>query len=117
MERIIGICGLNCLTCPVYIATQKNDDQERKKLAEQWSTDAFPLEPEDINCEGCLVEEEKLSKFAKSCEVRACALEKNLKTCAHCDEYPCEKLDKLWKMFNASEAKATLDKIKKSFQE
>jgi hypothetical protein len=117
MERMIGICGLNCIDCPVHIATEKDDDYERKKIAEKWSSAEFPLTPEDINCEGCLVEEEKLSKFAKACEVRACGFEKNLENCAHCDEYPCEKLNNLWKMFDASEAKTTLDKIKKSLQE
>jgi hypothetical protein len=117
MERMTGICGLNCLTCPIYIATQKDDDQERKKIAEQWSTDEFPLEQKDVNCEGCLVEEEKLSKFAKACEVRACGFEKSVENCAHCDEYPCERLNKLWQMFDASEAKAFLDKIRNDLQE
>jgi len=103
MERMIGICGLSCITCPIYIETQKDDDQERKKITAQWSTDEFTLGPKDINCEGCLIEEEKLSKFAKACEVRDCGFEKNFENCAHCDEYPCEKLNKLWQMFDASE--------------
>ena len=113
---MIGICGLNCFNCPIYIATQKDDDQERKKIAEQWSTDEFPLEQKDINCEGCLIEEAKLSKFARACEVRACGVEKKVKNCGYCEEYPCQKLDKLWKMFDSTEAKASLDKIRNNLQ-
>lgn len=116
MKRTTGICGLSCITCPIYIATQRDDDQERKKIAEQWSTDEFPLEQKDINCGGCLVDKEKLSKFNKACEVRACGFDKNIENCAYCDEYPCERLTKLWKMFDASEARATLDKIRKNLQ-
>jgi len=47
---MIAICGLICNDCPAYIATQKDDDEMRKKIAEEWSSDQYPLKPEDINC-------------------------------------------------------------------
>ena len=31
MEQI-GFCGMVCNECPVFLAIQKNDDEERKKL-------------------------------------------------------------------------------------
>ena len=37
MEKIIAYCGLICSECPAYIATQKDSDEERKKVAEKWS--------------------------------------------------------------------------------
>jgi hypothetical protein len=34
----ISYCGLLCNECPVYIATAKNDEQMRAKLAKEYST-------------------------------------------------------------------------------
>ncbi len=114
MQKMIAFCGLICTDCPAYIATQKNDDEERKKVAKSWSTEKEILKPEDINCDGCLVTERRLIKFCKDCKVRLCGLEKNVENCAHCDKYPCEELDKLWEFIQSTEAKATLDEIRKS---
>ena len=48
MAKIIGICGLICSECPAYIATKKNDDGERKKVAEIWSKEfSSDIKPED----------------------------------------------------------------------
>jgi hypothetical protein len=33
MEQI-SFCGMACNECPAFSATQKNDDDERKKVAE-----------------------------------------------------------------------------------
>lgn len=112
MEKMIGICGITCTDCPAYIATQKNDDDERKKVAELWSTDEYHLKPEDINCYGCFSDKSKVISFAHDCEVRNCGLEKDLKSCAHCGEYPCEKLEKI--IGKVPEAKATLEEMRKS---
>ena len=32
MGNIIAYCGLNCSDCPAYIATQKDDIEELKKV-------------------------------------------------------------------------------------
>lgn len=39
MEKMIAFCGLTCTECPAFIATQKDDDKERKKVAKVWSKD------------------------------------------------------------------------------
>ncbi len=36
-ESMITYCGLNCADCAVFLTTQKNDDDERKQVAEKWS--------------------------------------------------------------------------------
>jgi hypothetical protein len=30
---MISFCGLTCTECPAFLATQKDDDQEREKVA------------------------------------------------------------------------------------
>lgn len=113
MEKMIAYCGLVCTECPALIATQKNDDEERKKVAEKWSKDhEVALKPEDINCDGCLVDSERLFNYCKVCEVRKCAKDKAVVNCAYCDDYGCEKLARFFGM--APEAKTRLDELRKT---
>jgi hypothetical protein len=112
MEKMIGFCGIVCTECPTFLATQKDDDNERKRVAEQWSKQfGEKIKPEDINCDGCLSEGGRLFSYCQVCEIRKCGQEKRLKNCAYCDEYACEKLNKFFEM--APEAKATLEAIRK----
>jgi copper chaperone CopZ len=114
MHEMIAYCGLVCTGCPAYIATQENSDTSRKQVVEKWSSDQYPLKIEDINCDGCLSTGKRLIKFCNQCEVRACGNAKKVENCAHCDDYVCSKLEKLWGIVNSVEARARLDKINKS---
>jgi len=114
MEKVIAYCGLVCSECPAFIATQKNDYEEKVKVAKTWS-EMFKSEikPEDINCDGCLAKTENHFSYCSTCEIRICASEKNLKNCAYCDDYPCKKLSDFFKA--VPEAKTNLEEIRKSF--
>ena len=55
MDKMIAICGTVCSECPALLATQKDDDAERKRIAEAWSKQYnADIKPEDINCDGCM---------------------------------------------------------------
>jgi len=43
------------------------------------------------DCDGCKGGV-RLFSGCKDCEVRNCAIERNVETCGDCDDYPCEKL-------------------------
>lgn len=112
-KSMIAYCGLNCAECAVFLATQKNDDDERKQAAEKWSKKFnWNLMPSDINCEGCKVEEGRIFGFCKKCEVRTCANEKGIDNCAFCDEYACKKLQSIISLDSAIKTK--LEKIRKT---
>ena len=110
-EKMIAFCGIECSECPTFVATQKNDDKMREETAKKWS-EMFhaDIKPGDINCDGCTSQSSKLFSYCGKCDIRKCGKEKNVKNCAYCDEYPCEKLTAFFK--NAPEAKATLDEIR-----
>jgi len=113
MEKMIAYCGLICSECPAFIATQKNDYEEKVKVAKTWSEMyKSEIKPEDINCDGCLAATERHVVYCSICETRKCASEKNLKNCAYCDDYPCSKLNEFFNM--APEAKNNLEEIRKS---
>lgn len=96
MEKMYGMCGMECSTCPTFIATVKNDDTERVKVAAMWSK-MFNAEikPADINCDGCLSGSDRIFGHCKTCTVRLCGTDKKTGTCAGCDSYSCTKLDGL----------------------
>lgn len=113
MERMVAYCGLICTKCPAYIAKKENNDELRKKTAEEWSKQFNQkITPESINCDGCLAPDGVLIQYCNICEIRKCGLEKKVENCAFCDDYICEKLDKWFK--NVPESKATLDEIRKN---
>jgi len=111
LDRIVAYCGLMCSSCPILLATQKNDDEERKRVAElvkkQYGKECMA---EDINCDGCLTDGPRIWHLCFTCPIRKCARQRNAKNCAYCTEYPCETLMKFFK--ETPEAKETLDKIK-----
>jgi hypothetical protein len=111
-EKMIAKCGIVCSDCPAYIATQKNDDGLRAETAKKWS-EMFKsdIKPSDINCDGCQSESPRLFSYCSTCEIRKCAREKKVATCADCPEYSCEKLDKF--LAQVPEARKVLEDLRK----
>ncbi len=93
---MISYCGIDCSKCESYLATQADSDIARKKIAEkcllQFNVD---LEPEQINCNGCKSDGVKCSFAETLCEIRKCNIRKSHPYCAVCEEYKCEKLEKI----------------------
>jgi hypothetical protein len=111
MDRIVAICGLTCHGCPAYLATINDDDEMRRKTADQWAKEHnVDVKPEDINCLSCLSEKEPIFQHCTVCEIRKCGMDREVLNCAHCDEYACEKLTKFFDM--VPDAKKTLDEIR-----
>ena len=105
MKKHIGICGLVCSDCAAFIATDKNDDQLRKKTAKEWNEryqktkrNRSPIKFEDINCRGCL-SQGPIYKYCLKCKVRKCGQKKNIKNCQECQNYKCDMLIELQSHF------------------
>ena len=110
MDKMVAYCGIVCSECPGYIATQKDDDEERRKVAEAWSKEfSAEIKPESINCDGCLATTGRLIDYCASCEIRKCAQERTVENCAHCGDYACDRLDKWFR--DVPSAKKVLDEI------
>jgi hypothetical protein len=105
-------CGIDCEVCSAYVATQNNDEEAKKKVAEEWSK-MFnaDIKAKDISCDGCTIGTDKLFHHCHECEVRKCAHEKEkVASCAYCKTYPCDTLNKF--LDQAPELKANLEKIR-----
>ena len=120
MKYVLGYCGVECSKCPAYIATINNDNELRRRYAtEQSEFYGIEILSERINCVGCLEDGEHLG-YCSMCEIRRCCRDRGLETCAECDEYVCEELEKVYTVMNevfgksqngVSEAKINLDSI------
>jgi hypothetical protein len=111
MTEEIVYCGLDCFICPAYQATKADSDEQRTKVAEQWSKMfGGKVAPEEINCDGCKSDTGRLFAHCHTCEIRACASGKQVENCAVCHDYGCETLTAFFKM--APEARKNLEKIR-----
>ncbi|MBU7043007.1 MAG: DUF3795 domain-containing protein [Theionarchaea archaeon] len=109
-DEMIAYCGIVCTECPAFLAKQTDDNELRKKTVEKWSTDEYPVTEDDINCDGCL-STGHLFMFCNQCDIRSCGTEKSVENCGWCTEYPCEKLEKAWKMMGSPVGRERLDAI------
>lgn len=91
---IISCCGIMCSECPVYIATQKNDDSMKKYLAAHYSSPEQTFYPKDISCHGCHTVSADHNKFGKNCQIRKCCKVNHKRICAECKNFPCDKTEK-----------------------
>jgi hypothetical protein len=110
MSKMTAMCGLDCSSCPAFLATQADDDQKRAETAAIWAKQFnVAIKPEDVNCDGCLSRGGRLFTHPRVCEIRKCGMGKQAVNCGHCSEYACEKLTVLQGM--APDAKKELDGI------
>jgi hypothetical protein len=113
MERMLAVCGLDCGPCEARIATQADDDLEKERVAAKWR-EAFgnpAIDASYVTCDGCLSGSALICGWCRQCPLRACAIARNVATCAHCGEYNvCQTLVEFDKM--APGAKDRLDKIR-----
>jgi hypothetical protein len=99
MNKLISYCGLLCSECGAFIATKADDDKKRAEIAQLWSKQyGVTLKPEEINCDCCTSDSNRLLGHTKVCEIRKCGKQKGIVNCAHCNEYPCKRLEDFFKV-------------------
>ena len=100
METMLAFCGLTCNTCTIHLATleQEKSIQKtmRENIAEQCSKYyGIDQKAEDINdCDGCRADTGRLFSGCLKCEIRNCAIQKAIESCAYCNDYACATLSK-----------------------
>jgi len=118
MNEMTAYCGLACHTCPIYLATREQDPNKKREMRAEIAQKINELYNEKMkaenvtDCDGCKPEGARLFSGCKKCEIRKCARAKALENCAHCGQYPCEKLKKLFD--TEPHAKSRLDAIRNS---
>lgn len=116
MYTKMSFCGIECINCPIFLATIEQDTAQQQMLRESVAKQCSELYGMDIkaedvtDCDGCLANTGRLFSGCANCEIRKCAQKKELESCAFCDEYACEILYTFFS--HDSEAKKRLEKIR-----
>ena len=89
-EEMFGYCGYNCGLC----AARSDDPEVRQHLVDGWRR-IFGHQmytAENVRCDGCRGN----GRIAdKQCEARPCAIDRGVESCAHCDDFVCDKVGHL----------------------
>ena len=109
MKKLIACCGLDCEACEARLATIRDDDALRAKVAKLWSElNAVTITPEMINCVGCREDGVKTPYCEALCPIRQCVRSKGLETCGGCAGMDgCEKLGMI--LGNNAQARRNLE--------
>jgi len=111
MGKLIAACGTDCTECEAYKATHVNDSAAIERIAKEWSKNYnISIEPSNVWCDGCMTESPRKCAHCPECDVRLCAIERNISTCAHCLDYPCNNLKKYFEQ--APDLRANLEEIR-----
>lgn len=104
----IAYCGLDCGACPAFHAAERLSVEERQAVADKWNVEfGGSHSVADIDCVGCTHEGKHAPYCESGCEIRSCAVEKTVTTCAECPEYGCPKLAGF--LANVPDAKTNLE--------
>jgi hypothetical protein len=115
MVAMIAFCGLACDTCPIHLATLEQDDLKQQTMRaeiarlcmEQYGMNFQTIDITD--CDGCRTDG-RLFSGCTECVLRKCAMGRELASCAFCDEYICENLQKHFEMDSA--VRTRLDELR-----
>jgi hypothetical protein len=44
----LAYCGIKCPGCPAFIATRVNNFDRKIEMSKNWSTEEYPLIPEEV---------------------------------------------------------------------
>lgn len=100
MDPLLGYCGLDCHGCPIHLATLESDEVKKHEMRKEIARICnerygLSLAAHEINdCDGC--QSSRLFVTCAQCEIRKCAMERGLASCAYCDRYACEKLKNMF---------------------
>ena len=116
MDEVLSYCGLICSTCPIYLVTrEKNKEEQIRKRIEiaRLCREQYGLEYQLVDitdCDGCRTKNGKLFSGCMGCNIRHCAKQKAVESCAFCKEYICDKLESFF--IKDPDAKKRLDQIR-----
>jgi hypothetical protein len=93
-EKLVAPCGLYCGACPMFLATQENDEKKIDAIVQQFSGRGPKMAAADLQCDGC-IGGGRVASFCRACAMRECAENtKKVTRCADCPDFPCSKITK-----------------------
>jgi hypothetical protein len=144
LKRVISKCGNICSSCPWGVWVRKNQTDDEWATYVEDVKNYVGFTPTKNPCHGCQTPTENLAKdvgvhnFLRGCSARNCAFHNEIRNCAYCSRYPCDKIkalnaidrrrnaeqrigesisdEKYLAYFRIFEGKKTLDEIREGFR-
>ncbi|MFW9769419.1 MAG: DUF3795 domain-containing protein [Candidatus Thorarchaeota archaeon] len=99
MKAVVSKCGNLCSSCPwgVWVRRTQSEDEWESYAAEVKKYVGYSVVK--TPCHGCQTPSDKLSKdvgvhnFLRGCSARKCAFHNEVRTCAYCSRFPCDKIE------------------------
>jgi len=79
-------CGNRCDLCLIYRPNVEKEDRRAETCATWDKLGPEKYDPKTVICDGCLAE---VCFTVGACEARPCVLNRGLKHCGYCPDYPC----------------------------
>ncbi len=109
---MIAYCGIDCAKCPAYSFPRLGEKLHMKRFFQWLLTSRMKPKPEGyVICDGCTAIDARCVQHCLTCPVRCCAMETGVANCAHCDKFPCERLQGIWKVTVFKDAQPRLEKL------
>ena len=83
-KELIAYCGLYCGACSLKVAYESNNNEHVIRMPPQY--DHLKNTPV-VFCPGC-----RLDNQCGDCDMRDCAISRDIDYCSLCGDFPCEKL-------------------------
>jgi len=84
--ELIAYCGLYCGACSFRVAFEEKNRKHVTAMPMKYDyLKNAPLE----HCAGC-----RMDNRCGDCEIKDCAVERNLEYCSLCNDFPCDKLNR-----------------------
>lgn len=94
-KSLIAPCGIYCGACSDYLAYTTGDEEAMKKAVSEVSrAQGRDVAPEEIKCLGCWGGIHTEYSACIACEIRSCAEGRGLLSCALCESFPCDALNR-----------------------
>ena len=101
MQTVISKCGYMCSSCPWGIWIRRNQTEEEWDSYAEEVKRYVGFSPTKNPCHGCQTPTDKLSKevgahnVLRTCSARKCAFHNEIRNCAYCARFPCDKIEVL----------------------
>ena len=112
-RQMIAYCGIDCAKCPAYSFPRLGEKLHMKGLFQSMLKSRMKPKPEGyVICDGCTAIDARCVQHCLTCSVRCCAMETGVAHCAHCDKFPCDRLQGIWKVTVFKDAQPRLEKLR-----
>ncbi|MFC1726548.1 DUF3795 domain-containing protein [candidate division KSB1 bacterium] len=94
MTEITARCGYRCDLCLAFRKHVKSEKDRKRFKDGLFKFYNYRIKLENCYCDGCLADEKDPENklMDQNCKIRLCVMDKNIKNCGYCDEYPCSKV-------------------------